>query len=508
MTVTRPKKSDSSTPPLSKSRFMAGVQCHKRLYLELYHRDFADPISPAQQALFDQGTAVGELARTFVPRGVLIDEDYTRHAAAMERTSSYLSDQSIPAIYEAAFRHDDVRVRVDVLKRNKDGSFGMIEVKSTTKKKPEHVLDTAIQAWVLRNTGIDLCSVELLHLDISYVYPGGKYDPHNLFQVADLTEDVESTLPEIPGLLHAMRKPLRASQSPAIAVGEHCHTPYDCPFITYCYSNQPEHPVTELQRLGKSTKAQLAANGITDINEIPDNFNGLSILNQRIRNSVLTGKLYLDRSLAPQLKNLASPIYFIDFEAFNPAIPRYVNTHPYEMIPFQWSAHRLDQDGSIHHGEYLHRDPTDPRRAVLESLLDYVRGNGAICVYSSFEETQLKSLATALPDHAVSVRSIIDRLVDLLPLIREHVYHPKFHGSYSIKAVLPALVQNYGYSDLEIANGVSAALAYEKLTDPSTPPDDARRIGNHLLNYCARDTEALLRIYSAISEPDVLSVSS
>lgn len=486
-------------PLLSKSRFMAGIQCHKRLYLELYQRDLADEVTPAQQAVFDQGTAVGELARKYFPGGVLIEEDHTRHDAAMRRTRGLLADPSVPALYEAAFRHDDIRVRVDLLKRNREGTFDLVEVKSTSSPKPEHHLDIAIQAWVLQQSGIRLGKVGLLHVNTSYVYPGGDHDPQGLLALADLTGEIVALLPQIPELLAAMRAPLRESEAPAIAVGDQCHAPYDCPFISFCHADQPEHPVTDLQRPGKALKARLADDGIAAIPEIPEEYEGLSAINERIRQAVVSGEPYHDPAIASVLSVVRRPIYFIDFEAFNPAIPRYIGTHPYEMIPFQWSAHRLEADGSLQHGEYLHRDVNDPRIPFVESLLDFLEGEGEVCVYSHFEKTQLTSISSAFPEYAERIGSLIDRLLDLLPLVREHVYHPEFHGSFSIKSVLPALVPEAGYGDLAISDGASASAAFVALVDPSTLPPEQEEIANNLRRYCERDSEALVKLYKSLA---------
>ena len=95
--------SSQISPQLSKSRFVAGLQCLKRLYLECYHRDLADQIDPSQQARFDSGTAVGELARQRFPHGKLINEQYFEHSQALKSTQDLLTDTSIPALYEAGF---------------------------------------------------------------------------------------------------------------------------------------------------------------------------------------------------------------------------------------------------------------------------------------------------------------------------------------------------------------------------------------------------------------------
>ncbi len=132
-------------PNLSKSRFTAGLQCLKRLYLECHHRELADPVSESRQAIFDAGTAVGELARQRFPGGTLIAEPYYEHPQAAEITGVLLANPPLPPLYEATFTFEGIRVRVDVLVQSDNGAFDLVEVKSSTSVKPEHVPDVAIQ---------------------------------------------------------------------------------------------------------------------------------------------------------------------------------------------------------------------------------------------------------------------------------------------------------------------------------------------------------------------------
>ena len=163
-------------PQLSKSRFLGGLQCLKRLFLECYHRDLADVVGSGQQGFFDSGTAVGELARQRFPNGLLILEDHLNHSDAVQSTARAIADNTVPAIFEAAFTLEGIRIRVDVLKRTGADAFDLIEVKSSTKVKPEHIPDVAIQLHVLEGLGIKVEKAGLLRIDNGYVYQGGSYD--------------------------------------------------------------------------------------------------------------------------------------------------------------------------------------------------------------------------------------------------------------------------------------------------------------------------------------------
>jgi hypothetical protein len=448
----------------------------------------------------NQGTQVGVLARGYFPGGEHIKEEYLNHDAAMTHTQRAVADKEIPALYEAAFRHDDVRIRADLLARAPRGTFDLAEVKSSTQVKDEHLWDVAIQAWVIRGAGLELRRSGLLRINRDYVYPGGEHDPRKLLALDDFTEEVEPLLPKVPDLLEAMRAPLWEKRPPDVPVGDQCHSPYECPFLANCHPPGPEHPITDLYRAGKSLMKRLAADGIAAIPDIPEGYKGLSGKNQRIRDVVVSGNRYVDPDIRAMLAKLKYPVFFLDFETINPAIPLYVGTRPYDQIPFQWSIHRLDKDGALSHFEYLHDGADDPRPALLDSMLRTLGGKGDILVYSSFEETRLKAMRAAFPEIALPIEKVIGRLVDLLPPIREHVYHPEFHGSFSIKSVYPALVAGSGYDDLAITDGGSATAAFITMMNVETAPEMRGTLRNELLKYCRRDTEAMVEVYRKFSQ--------
>jgi predicted RecB family nuclease len=486
-------------PRLSKSRFMAGLQCHKRLYLELYAPELATGTDPTTQARFDAGTEVGEVARRRFPAGQLLAQDHRHHAAAEKETRRLLADRTIPALCEAAFHHDDVAVRTDILVRQRRQTFDLIEVKSTTGWKEQHVPDLAVQLYVLEGAGLRVDRAYLMHLNRNYVYGGGDYDLEQLFTCADLTEQVRTLQPDVVTALTAMRRPLWAETHPPIPTGPHCTSPYTCEFYDHCRSDRPDHPIVHLPGLREPILTQLADLGILDIRDIPPDFRGLTALQARARDVLQSGNRYHDPAITAALGKVQFPVHFIDFETFAPALPVFVGTRPYETMPFQWSDHILSEDGRVRHREFLHDGSDDPRRRFAESLLGAASTGGSIVVYSSYEGTRLRELEALFPDLALSLARLRARLFDLLPMVRMHVYDEAFHGSFSIKAVLPALVPHLGYDDLEIADGLLASLAYEELREGITPADRAAELRANLLAYCRRDTEAMLELFKALS---------
>jgi CRISPR/Cas system-associated exonuclease Cas4 (RecB family) len=483
-------------PLLSKSRFTAGLQCHKRLYLECYSRELADEVTEQQQAIFDSGTDVGALARDLYPGGVLISEDHFDHEGAVVSTRAALSLATVLPLYEAAFLCDGVRMRADILVPVGDGQFDLVEVKSTSKVKDEHLFDAGIQLYVLHGSGISVRRACLCHVNTDYVYEGGAYRLGRLFRVVDISNECSALQPEIPSLLAEMRLALAGPDPPDVRPGRHCTRPYTCQFYGHCHMNEPEHHVSHLPRARDDLLESLAADGIEDIRDIPPGFPGMNVLQRRVRDSVMMNRLYLDSTLKRELQQLNHPIHFLDFETFNPALPLYRGTRPYQVIPFQWSLHTLDEDGILHHREFLHDGNDDPRPAFAESLLTALGDTGPIIVYSSFEAARIGELADALPAFSAGLEALLDgRLEDLLLLVRAHCYHPEFHGSFSIKSVLPALVPHLGYDDLAINDGTLASMAYAEMLHPETSPERRAEIRGNLLAYCERDTLAEVELF-------------
>jgi hypothetical protein len=217
-----------------------------------------------------------------------------------------------------------------------------------------------------------------------------------------------------------------------------------------------------------------------------------------VRDAVLRGEPYRHPGLKEALDEVRFPIHFLDFETCNPALPIIPGTRPFQQTPFQWSIHVLHEDGTQEHHGYLHRNRTDPREALASGLVERLGNEGSIVVYSGFESRVIRSLADALPEFEERLLPLQERMVDLLHLLHNYYYHPNFHGSFSIKDVLPVLVPALSYDDLLIREGSQAALAFIALTDPQTDSEERAVLDDALNAYCARDTMALLRMYQVL----------
>jgi len=480
-------------PMLSKSRFLAGLQCHLRLWYQCFERELIPEVPPSQQAIFDAGHEVGELATQLFPGGILIDEPYFLHKQAVQSTLQAMQDPDVKSIYEAAFAYDGVRIRVDVLERLDDGSWNLVEVKSSTSIKEVYYPDVAVQFYVLEGCGLKINRAGILHINNQYIYDGQNLDLESLFSFGDLTDETMWMQPEIPGQLEELKGMLAVDSAPEIQPSRHCHKPYDCEFWDHCTKDMPEFWVYNISGIGQEKLDELADLGIQAIRDIPQTF-PLSQIQDRIRASVSNRQEFISEQLEAELNDVAYPVHFLDFETIGVAIPRYAGTRPYQTIPFQWSDHILYENGNLDHREYLCNEDKDPREEFTQTLLDALGTKGSIFIYTTYETGILNSLIEHFPQYAEELQSVIDRFVDLYAIIKQHYYHPKFYGSFSLKYVLPALVPEMSYENLSIQDGMQASLDYLRMIDAKTLKDEKARIRDDLLTYCGQDTLAMVKI--------------
>jgi hypothetical protein len=353
---------------ITKTKFLAGTQCLKRLYFTVHEPELAAQPGESDQSIIDQGREVGLLARQLFPGGVPVD--CRDREQAIRATRELLENPEVPAIFEGAFEHRGVFVRVDILQRRREQRWRLIEVKSTTAVKDHHLDDVAIQHRVVPRSGVDVAASCLAHVSREYVYDGGPIDVHHFFKIKNLTRQVEKLQHELTVQLRSEFRVLAMPEAPDIPAGRQCTDPFTCEFFDHCNPPFPDDHILRLPRIHASTVAKLVALGVQSIHDIPENYP----LTGRLRHacsSVQMGKPWYGPELSDELGKLKYPLYFADFEAVNPAIPRFAGMRPYDQIPFQWSVHVQRQPGAApEHFEFLATDKSDPRPAFISTLCD------------------------------------------------------------------------------------------------------------------------------------------
>jgi hypothetical protein len=474
---------------LTKSRFLSGLQCHKRLWFEI-HQPLEDSAEPNIQIL--QGRAFDEVVQGLQP-GVVISRERGMPAAIAE-TKRVLAKGSRAAstLYQPAFLAGNLAVIADVLRRA-GAQFELVEVKATTQVKETHLPDTAFQALVLQRAKIPVGRVFIGYVNNEFVLRRAG-DFEGLLVEADITESVRAYLPEAAARTLEFQEVMASDRMPSIVVGPHCLSPYECPFLARCTAGQetPEYPVDVLPRGGK-TVATLLADGYRDLRDVPAK-RLTDEMHRRVFDATCSGLAFFDLAATTELRRLTSPLAYLDFETISFCVPEVIGTRPFEQLPFQWSVHVEYATGEIRHAEYLAIESFGDFDPLARSLIGALPSAGPIFAYNaSFEEQVLLRLAELLPGQAAALRSIAGRLVDLLPVARAAYYHRDMRGSWSIKSVMPTIAPELNYEKLdEVRDGDGAQLAFLGLRSRNMKPERAQALRNALLLYCRNDTWAMV----------------
>jgi hypothetical protein len=491
---------------LSKSRFIAGWQCPKLLWWKV-NEPGAIELQPdiVQTDLFDQGRLVGARAQDHWPEGMLIDGEYA-DSARITRTAAAIS-QSSNVIFEACFEYDGAFCAVDVLERNASG-WTLIEVKSSTSVKEDvHIPEVAFQVYVARGSGLHVTRAEVMHLNNQHRHP----DSGALFVRTDVTEDVEALIPRIPAQIALQRDVLKGAL-PQHAVGEHCWfrgAQSECAFIKRCWPDDPDH-IGNLHGVGPVKTCQWMKQGIHTMSTIPATAK-LNVKQTRQLRSQRTGEIVVEKGLAEALRPAAQAarLGFLDFETVGRALPPWNGLGPWLQTAAQFSYHERDQNGQLTHAEFLAEGPSnpslspdDPREAIARAMIEATADADLIVMYTTFERTQIKNLAAHLPELAEPLNALAAKLWDLNPVIANHVYHPGFRGSFSLKHILTPLVPDLSYSDLVVVDGKVASVQIARLLFVSgrIPPAERDKTRHDLLEYCKRDTFATVRLVQRLAE--------
>lgn len=508
------------TVRLSKSRYIAGRQCPLQLWYRVY-----DPPVEGIDPVFWEGAE--ETARGLFPGGQSGSAPGAAGGSDIARTASLMADSGCPAIFEAAIAHDRLLAVVDVLQRRGE-SWDLIEVKTATRYDPArgsaasqpHIsYDVAFQREVLRRAGVPVRNSWVYHLNPEYERHG-ELDLDALFRRRDVTGICEELAPQIQAEIEELLA-MSGASAPVAEPGSRCRTPFECDFQDRCFARKPRHWIfTHLNRLNHHHRRWLGEAGVesvldldtTNTARLPDAARRRHL---RFRDVYATGRPHIGAELSDDLEPLGPPSAYLDFETISPAIPRFDGTLPFQQLPFQYSLHVWAGEGDLRHFEFLAPTAGDPRLGLARHLVDSLAQfpTGPILAYNaSFERGCLDSLIrwsgaidSGLAESLIGVR---DRIADLLPVVSANVIAAGFGGSYSMKAVAPAVLgEGSGYEDAEISDGLAAQRAFEDLAAGRIQGARVEQVRRALLAYCKLDTLNLHRLHRALMDPRQLARS-
>lgn len=485
---------------LTKSSFLQAVRCQKLLYLDRFHPELAKPLDAPTLRRLKEGRRVHQLARELFPHGVdARADDPGDLEACLAKTQGILAEGG-RVLFEAAIRQEGVFAFVDVLVQERTG-WTIHEVKSSTGLHDRYTWDVALQMYLLERSGLELGDAYLVHLNGEYRRQG-RIDPLGLFVSVPILELCRELMGEVEANIEEAEAVLSAGTIPEVDIGPYCDKPYECRYKGYCWRHIPEKSVFDVYYLPTEKKFDLYQRGVLRMEDIPDDYPLQARPAFHVAHHKRGDKVINRSVLSDFLDDLQYPLHFLDFETYATAIPPFEGVAPYEPIPFQWSVHVLEEPGAepVHHG-FLAEPGRDPRRRLAEALMDTIQQRGDIVAFfSSFEKRVLDLLVRELPDRAAQLRTLQERLVDLrTPFAQRDFYLPKMEGSSSMKSILPAVVSEMGYEDLEITQGEEASEAFLKWSETENP-EEARRLRNALWEYCAMDTRGMVAILEVIEQ--------
>ena len=486
---------------ITKTNYLEYTFCKKNLWLKKHKPELFEDLelSDFEKKIIEEGNVADEEARNLFPGGVLIDS-YGQEA--VDDTKQYIEKQE-KTLFQATFSEDTFYIRADILIHNKEqNGYELYEVKATNsikRKEPHHhVNDLAFQKSVIEKSGLKIIKTGVIHLNKEYKRLG-EINYHELFTTTDLTDEVLDAQEKVNQQMSDIKEWLSMPEQKGC---ECLYRGRNAQCTTFQYSNPtvPEYSVHDIARIGSSKKLfyDWIDKGIYKLDDI-DNPEKLTGAKKAQYNAYILNKPIVDDiAIKNTLDELVFPLYFFDYEGFVSAIPMFDGFGAYEQIPFQYSLHIMQEDGTIEHREFLITDPQgDLTRPLIERMKQDIDPNGTVIAwYSSYEKQRNTKLAELHPDHAEFLEAINADMFDLMTIFSKNYYvDPKFKGSSSIKKVLPVIVPELTYKNLNISKGDQASERWEKMISKDTPTTEKQQIKQDLLTYCKLDTWAMVEIY-------------
>lgn len=483
-------------PWLSKSDYIKFLIHPAYLWLQKFDKAKLPAATEADQFTMDQGNAVESVARQLFPQAVLIDESFQD---GVKKTAELAQGQV--TLFQASVLTDrQLYARADVLV-GRGTSWELWEVKSSTKVKDDHIHDLAFQRIAFEDAGYNITKTGVIFIDRQYVFDG-QLDAKGFLKRRDVTVQVENLLPDTRDRIEQALAVLKSPRCPDFAPYRAGNLGAWMRLYRHLHPELAVDSAFNLCRLRPWQTKLLAESAITRLADVPLSFRLSGPQRAQLelvrlgRPSVHAGKI------AHRLQKLKFPLYFLDYETTAPAIPLWEKVRPYQAVPFQYSLHILQEDGSLEQKEFLSQNGDYPVPALLKQLKQDLGPSGSVIVwFAAFEAGCNLAMADLEPDYASFLRAVNRRIFDLMTIFSEQLYgHPDFFGSASIKKVLPVVVPSMNYKELSIQEGNTASVRWTKAARGELTPEQAAAVYADLLTYCGQDTLAMVKIYQFLQE--------
>jgi len=480
------------TRNVSKDIFLNTLACHTLGWL-MRVKEVKRPSPPTLGEIFrmEQGRDIEMRARSLYPSGLAIED--ADLDLAHKKTMAAIKDPKVSVIFGATFLANSFATKADILQRTREG-WSLNEVKSSILDKPEFIDDMAYTAMVAEKCGLKISDASLLLISKDFRLGMGN---DRLYVKIDHTNEVLSQVDLFKPLWEQVERITSAPRKPEPKLKFVCKK---CGLFEECLGADIMNHILDIPRLSQKKFDALTERGIVRIEDIPDSF-ALTEIQARIRESVKKNKMFVGAGLKGALESISWPVYYLDFETVMTAIPLYPDIAPYSTIPTQYSVHKCSGVGrDLEHFQFLADPSGDCRKEFAENLIRTLGDSGSVLIYGTLEKTILSGLSNVFSSLSGEINSLVERMISLESIVGANFYHPDFHGSTSLKVVLPVLVPELSYDSLEIKDGDSAMAAFAYLALGRYKGEKAGEVKKNLKAYCAQDTLALCKVHQRLTQ--------
>jgi len=480
---------------ITKTNFLTYKECPKHLWIEKNESEkISKDLSLFDQFSIKQGYEIEALACKLFPNGVSVN--YGNKDTAVEETRKQTEAKA--TIYQGTFIYKDFLVKTDILKYNKKTKlYDIYEVKSVTELKKEHYIDICFQKIVCSKAGLAVEKTYIIHINGDYKRLG-EVNIHELFCIEDVSEDIKEIEQETLLDMENAAKVVKLGSSNIL---ESCYKPKTCICPESCHPHLPEYSIYDIARISKKKKDILRDDYILEIDEIPEELKFSENQESQIRLTKQQTSLIKTDEIQTMIRNIEYPLYFLDYETFNPAIPLYDGYKPYQQMVFQYSLHVIDGESEMKHYEFLAKEDKDPVPDMMKLMTQQIETKGGTIIVwnKSFETGRNSEIGNMYPEHKEYMETVNERVYDLMEVFSQGLYQDyRFKGSASIKKVLPILVPELSYKDLEIQEGQAAQMNWYEMVFKMKDRDQKEKTYKELLKYCKLDTLAMVKIWEVL----------
>jgi hypothetical protein len=400
----------------------------------------------------------------------------------------------------------------DVLVREESG-WHLIEIKSSAgdPARPngiikKHLPDIAFQTLTLQDAGIPIVRSSLMHIDKHY-RRNGSVRPEDALAVTDVTRFVARTREEILAGMDAALACLQNQEDPANCDCDRKTRAHRCDLFEHFH---PEIPTADtiyhISGIHRNTLLPAIDRGIIRLVDWPDDLPLSSKQRHQVQLARSGEEVIQPNGIRSLLDRLRFPLHFLDYETFQHPIPLWEGFTPQQQVPFQYSLHIVEEDGSMTHREYMCvTRGKNPIPGLVQHLREDIGDHGSVIVWNqAFEESRNREMAALMPEHAAFLAGVNRRMVDLADVVSKGWWiHPAFGGRWSLKSVLPVAAPDLCYEDLEISDGGTASELWTRcmVDDVDTVTDEERaEVIAALRAYCSLDTLAMIRIWEHVQD--------